>query len=78
VPGTFYIHPWELDPEQPRVRVPYRTHLRHYGGLTRTVPRLRKLLATFQFQSIAQTLAAAERRRVRGSSGESLALADER
>jgi len=38
------------------VRVPYRTHLRHYGGLTRTVPRLRKLLATFQFQSIAQTL----------------------
>lgn len=78
VPGTFYIHPWELDPNQPRVSVPYRTHLRHYGGLTRTVPRLRKLLATFQFQSIAHTLAVADRRRVRGTSGESLALADER
>lgn len=78
VPGTFYIHPWELDPEQPRVRVPYRTHLRHYGGLTRTVPRLRKLLAMFQFQSIAQTLSAAHRRRVLGSSGESVALVDER
>lgn len=77
VPGTFYIHPWELDPEQPRVSVPYRTHLRHYGGLTRTVPRLKKLLAAFQFQSIAQTIAA-HRRRVRGPSGESLALADER
>lgn len=78
VPGTFYIHPWELDPEQPRVAVPYRTHLRHYGGLARTVPRLRKLLAKFQFQSIAHTLAVADRKRASGSSGESLALADER
>jgi polysaccharide deacetylase family protein (PEP-CTERM system associated) len=78
VPATFYIHPWELDPEQPRVSVPYPTHLRHYGGLTRTVPRLRKLLATFQFQSIARTLAVAERRRALGQSGESLALADDR
>ncbi len=78
VPGTFYIHPWELDPDQPRVRVPYRTHLRHYGGLTRTIPRLRKLLAKFQFQSIAHTLAVADRKRASGSSGESLALADER
>lgn len=78
VPGTFYIHPWELDPEQPRVSVPYRTHLRHYGGLTRTVPRLRKLLGTFQFQSIAHTLAVADRRAALGKSGESLALADER
>jgi hypothetical protein len=36
------------------------------------------LLAAFQFQSIAHTLAVADRKRVRGSSGESLALADER
>ena len=56
VPATFYIHPWELDPEQPRVNVPMRTRIRHYGGLRRTVPRLRRLLAEFEFQPIIETL----------------------
>jgi len=56
VPATFYIHPWELDPEQPRVRVPLRTRIRHYGGLRRTVPRLRRLLEEFRFQPITETL----------------------
>ena len=56
VPGTFYIHPWEIDPEQPRLAVSWPTRIRHYGGLSRTVPRLRRLLAEFRFQSIARTL----------------------
>lgn len=56
-PGTFYIHPWELDPEQPRLRVPILTRIRHYGGLRRTVPRLERLLSRFRFQPIARTLA---------------------
>ena len=55
-PGTFYIHPWELDPGQPRISAPVRTTLRHYGGMSRTVPRLRRLLSNFQFQPIATTL----------------------
>jgi polysaccharide deacetylase family protein (PEP-CTERM system associated) len=55
-PGTFYIHPWELDPDQPRVEAPFLTSLRHYGGLTRTVPRLQRLLSSFRFQTIAATL----------------------
>jgi polysaccharide deacetylase family protein (PEP-CTERM system associated) len=58
VPGTFYIHPWELDPDQPRVPVSWKTRIRHYGGLRKTVPRLRTLLRDFAFQSIATTLAA--------------------
>src|SRR2546430_4705624 len=33
VPGTFYIHPWEVDPAQPRVAVPWLTRLRPYGGM---------------------------------------------
>jgi len=33
VPGTFYIHPWELDPDQPRLDVSWLTRARHYGGL---------------------------------------------
>lgn len=55
-PATFYIHPWELDPGQPRIPVPPTTRIRHYGGLRRTVPRLRRLLGEFAFQPIAATL----------------------
>lgn len=56
VPATFYIHPWELDPGQPRLDVPLKTRIRHYGGLRRTLPRLRRLLTDFQFQPIVDTL----------------------
>lgn len=55
-PATFYIHPWELDPEQPRLHVPLLTRIRHYGGLSRTAPRLQRLLSDFTFQPIAETL----------------------
>jgi polysaccharide deacetylase family protein (PEP-CTERM system associated) len=57
MPGMFYIHPWEVDPEQPRIRVPFLTRLRHYGGLRRTVPRLSRLLSEFRFTSVARHLA---------------------
>lgn len=60
VPATFYIHPWELDVEQPRIAVPFTTRLRHYGGLARTRPRLQRLLSCFRFQSIATTLRRAQ------------------
>ena len=58
VPGTFYIHPWEVDPEQPRVDVSMKTRVRHYGGLSRTMPRMHRLLSRFRFQAIASSLAA--------------------
>ena len=61
-PGTFYIHPWEVDPEQPRFAVPATTRLRHYGGLSRTTRRLHRLLSTFRFGSIAETIAASATR----------------
>jgi polysaccharide deacetylase family protein (PEP-CTERM system associated) len=57
VPGTFYIHPWEIDPGQPRFPVSYLTRVRHYTGLNSTESRLRRLLEEFSFKSIAQTLA---------------------
>jgi polysaccharide deacetylase family protein (PEP-CTERM system associated) len=56
VPGTFYIHPWELDLDQPRVGAPFLTTLRHYGGLNRTLPRLERLFSRFAFQPIVTTL----------------------
>lgn len=53
VSGTFYIHPWEVDPGQPRFAVPWSTRLRHYGGLRDTTRRLDRLLSEFQFTTIA-------------------------
>lgn len=56
VPGTFYIHPWELDQDQPRMAVPWLTRWRHYGGIERTEAHLRRLLAEFRFGAVADTL----------------------
>jgi len=56
VSGTFYIHPWELDPAQPRFDVPWSTRLRHYGGLRGTPRRLDRLLGEFRFTAIEANL----------------------
>ena len=53
VSGTFYIHPWEVDPDQPRLPVSLKTRIRHYGGLDKTMPRLERLLTEFRFVAIA-------------------------
>ena len=50
----FYIHPWEVDPGQPRLAAPLLTRIRHYRGLGRTLPRLERLLAEFRFTSVAR------------------------
>ena len=55
-PGTFYIHPWEIDPGQPRYRVPAATRVRHYAGLSGTEARLRRLMKEFRFTSIAAAM----------------------
>lgn len=57
-PGVFYVHPWELDPEQPRLAVPALTRLRHYGGLHRTSPAIEQLIREFHFTSVERYLAA--------------------
>ncbi|HEX6309647.1 MAG TPA: XrtA system polysaccharide deacetylase [Longimicrobiales bacterium] len=59
--ATFYIHPWELDPDQPRIRVSPLTRARHYGGLARTERRLHRLLSAFRFGPIADTLGLRQR-----------------
>jgi polysaccharide deacetylase family protein (PEP-CTERM system associated) len=58
VPATFYVHPWEIDPDQPRVPVPALTRVRHYRGLRRTLPRIERLLSEFRFGAIGPALAA--------------------
>ena len=72
-PGTFYLHPWEYDPAQPRIAVPLLTRIRHYGGLGGTWGRLERLLTEFRFGSIAQGLGAMEAALAGGPCGSHLA-----
>jgi len=49
-PAVFYFHPWEVDPDQPRVaHAPLRSRLRHYTGLTRMAGKLRELVHDFRW-----------------------------
>ena len=48
-PAVFYIHPWELDPGQPRLAARPLSRFRHYRNLDVTEPRLRRLLGLFRF-----------------------------
>jgi polysaccharide deacetylase family protein (PEP-CTERM system associated) len=57
-PFTFYLHPWEVDPGQPRVRVGWLSRFRHYTNLDRCEPRLRRLLGEFRFGTMREVLQA--------------------
>jgi polysaccharide deacetylase family protein (PEP-CTERM system associated) len=56
-PGMFYIHTWEIDPEQPRLPVGWLPRIRHYRGLAGTRESLKKMLREFRFTSVAEWLA---------------------
>ncbi len=56
-PFVFYMHPWEIDPGQPRIRGSLKSRLRHYVNLDRCEAKLRTLLRDFRFTSMAQVLA---------------------
>jgi len=52
-PFVFYIHPWEVDPDQPRVRdASLKSRFRHYVNLKRTADRLKRLLQDFSFTTV--------------------------
>ncbi len=48
-PAIFYLHPWEIDPDQPRLRTGLLSRFRHYRNLDQTEARLRRLLSEFGF-----------------------------
>ena len=63
-PAAFYFHPWEIDPEQPRVSAaPLRSKFRHYTRLSAMYPKLRQLLGDFSWGTTA-TVVENERRRL--------------
>ena len=55
-PAIVYIHPWELDPDQPVQPVKWMTRLRHYRNLDRTEDRLAKLFSEYHFTSCREVL----------------------
>ncbi len=55
-PFIFYLHPWEVDPGQPRVNAGWLSRFRHYNNLERCEPRLRQLMADFEFGTAAEVL----------------------
>jgi polysaccharide deacetylase family protein (PEP-CTERM system associated) len=56
-PFVFYLHPWEVDPEQPRVSASLFSTFRHYTNLSRCEGRLRRLMSDFRFATMRQVLA---------------------
>jgi polysaccharide deacetylase family protein (PEP-CTERM system associated) len=49
VPAICYIHPWEVDPEQPRIVAGFKSRLRHYTNLAKTSARLKNLIESGNF-----------------------------
>jgi polysaccharide deacetylase family protein (PEP-CTERM system associated) len=55
-PFMFYLHPWEIDPEQPRVPAGWLSRFRHYTNLHKCEERLRRLLGEFRFGTAREGL----------------------
>jgi polysaccharide deacetylase family protein (PEP-CTERM system associated) len=58
-PAVLYVHPWELDPGQPRVRVRGLGRITHYTNLAGTEGKLERLLGAFAFAPMAEVLESA-------------------
>jgi polysaccharide deacetylase family protein (PEP-CTERM system associated) len=59
--AVFYLHPWEIDPDQPRLSAGLLGKFRHYRNLRETEHRLRALLTDFRFDTVASLLASSAR-----------------
>ena len=56
LPLVTYLHPWELDPHQPKMKGPTLSKVRHYLNLHKTKLRLAKLLGNFEFGPICEVI----------------------
>jgi polysaccharide deacetylase family protein (PEP-CTERM system associated) len=55
-PFAVYLHPWEIDPDQPRLTPGRMAAFRHYLNLRRTEGRLTRLLRDFRFGTLSESL----------------------
>jgi polysaccharide deacetylase family protein (PEP-CTERM system associated) len=61
-PVIVYFHPWELDPDQPRMTGSWRSRFRHYRGLDKTANRLGEILSGGRFQPLLDMIYDLEQR----------------
>jgi polysaccharide deacetylase family protein (PEP-CTERM system associated) len=54
--AVVYVHPWEVDEQQPRIKGRRGATLRHYVNIGSTYPRLKKLIEEFSFQPLSAFL----------------------
>jgi len=55
-PAIFYLHPWEFDLDQPRVKLSWQKTFRHYYNLRKTLGRFSRLLRDFEFAPVKEVL----------------------
>ncbi len=55
-PFIFYLHPWEVDPDQPRIQSSWLSEFRHYRNLDKCEARLADLLGRFEFSTVQNVL----------------------
>ncbi len=55
-PAIVYLHPWEIDPEQPRMNINGLAKFRHYLNLSKNVEKLRELLSTVNFSTVRDVI----------------------
>jgi polysaccharide deacetylase family protein (PEP-CTERM system associated) len=66
LPAVFYLHPWEIDPDQPRLKAGRLSTFRHYQNLKDTESRLRRLLTDFAFGTMEEVVTRARQEAVDG------------
>ena len=55
-PAVLYLHPWEIDPDQPRISAGWKSRFRHYNNLSKTEAKLRYLLKGVRYGTMGQVL----------------------
>lgn len=53
---VFYLHPWEVDPNQPKIKAKLLSRFRHYNNLNKTQSRFEALLSEFKFVSMIESI----------------------
>lgn len=60
IPAVVYVHPWEVDPAQPRqTGLPWKSRARHYVNLDTTETKLKRLLTRYRFGPMRDVIAEA-------------------
>jgi polysaccharide deacetylase family protein (PEP-CTERM system associated) len=76
-PFVFYLHPWEIDPGQPRIKASMLSQFRHYTNIGRCEARLRLLIGNFRFTTMNNVLTGMDLLRPESSKADPIAAGPE-